>query len=74
MISIISTSGKMKRFRYTIHNIIGHPLMEIFSLLGMHEQATWIHDITLPKIANKNTTTLGMLKNNPSVSEVLRND
>lgn len=38
----------MSRFRYTIHNVIGHPLMEIFSLLGMHRRATWIHDITLP--------------------------
>jgi hypothetical protein len=39
----------MRRFRYTIHNVVGHPLMEIFSLLGMHERATWIHDVTLPK-------------------------
>lgn len=39
----------MRRFRYTIHNIVGHPLMEIFSLLGMHKRASWIHDSTLPK-------------------------
>lgn len=38
----------MSRFRYTIHNIVGHPLMEIFSLLGMHKRAAWIHDVTLP--------------------------
>jgi len=39
----------MSRFRYTIHNIVGHPLMEIFSLLGMHKRAAWIHDVTLPQ-------------------------
>jgi len=39
----------MKRFEYSVHNLIGHPLMEIFNLLGMKLIATKIHDITLPK-------------------------
>ncbi len=39
----------MKRFRYTLHNIIGHPCMEIFYIFGMKKAATWIHDATLPK-------------------------
>ena len=39
----------MNRFRHTIHNIIGHPLMEIFHLLGMSKVSNWIHDITLPR-------------------------
>jgi len=39
----------MKKFRYTIHNIVGHPIMEIFYLLGMRKIAMWIHDVTLPK-------------------------
>jgi len=39
----------MRRFRYTIHNMLGHPLMEIFYLLGMKQQAEWIHDSTLPR-------------------------
>jgi len=38
----------MKRFKYSFHNIIGHPLMEVFSLLGMKQLAKKIHDITLP--------------------------
>jgi len=38
----------MKRFKFTIHNIIAHPLMEIFALLGMSKAAIWIHDVTLP--------------------------
>ena len=39
----------MKRFKYTFHNIIGHPLMEIFNLLGMQKLANKIHDKTLPQ-------------------------
>lgn len=39
----------MKRFKYTIHNLIGHPLMEIFNLLGMKRTAQKIHDRTLPR-------------------------
>ena len=35
-------------FKYTIHNILGHPLMEICSLLGFKKLATLIHDKTLP--------------------------
>ena len=36
-------------FRYTVHNIIALPLMEICYLLGLKELGTWIHDSTLPK-------------------------
>jgi len=43
----------MNRFRYTIHNIIGHPLMEIFYLLGAVEFANLIHDKTLPRGENE---------------------
>ena len=37
------------KFDYTIHNLIAHPLMEIFHLLGMTEIGNKIHDYTLPK-------------------------
>ena len=36
------------RFKYTIHNIIGHPMMEIFHLMGFKKLASWVHDATLP--------------------------
>jgi hypothetical protein len=39
----------MKKFEYTIHNIIAHPLMEVLHLLGFNELGNKIHDITLPK-------------------------
>lgn len=35
-------------FRMSIHNLVGHPLMEIFTLLGLMRLADWIHDTTLP--------------------------
>lgn len=36
-------------FRYTIHNLFAHPLMEILHLIGFSELGNKIHDITLPK-------------------------
>ena len=39
----------MNRFKYTIHNIIAHPLMEILHLIGFTELGNKIHDLTLPK-------------------------
>lgn len=37
-----------KRFQFTLHNLIGHPLMEIFYQLGFHDLAVFIHDNTQP--------------------------
>tara|TARA_R100000152_G_C6543679_1_gene20852 strand:+ start:71 stop:253 length:183 start_codon:yes stop_codon:yes gene_type:complete len=36
----------------TVHNIVGHPLMEIFYLLGCPMLANLIHDKTLPEQQN----------------------
>lgn len=33
---------------WAIHNIIGHPLMEVFRILGMRRLGDWIHDVTIP--------------------------
>ena len=43
----------MKRLyqNWTVHNLIGHPLMQIFELLGMSKIATRVHDETLPSNA-----------------------
>lgn len=38
-----------KKYAYTIHNLIAHPLMEILHLLGFTELGDKIHDSTLPK-------------------------
>ena len=43
----------MKRLyqNWTVHNLIGHPFMQIFELLGMSKIATRVHDETLPSNA-----------------------
>jgi hypothetical protein len=39
----------MKKFSYTFHNVVGHPLMEIAHLLGFPSLANWFHEVTLPR-------------------------
>jgi len=34
-------------FLFSLHNLVGHPLMEVFHLLGLERASKWIHDITL---------------------------
>jgi hypothetical protein len=37
-----------KRFHWTIHNVIAHPLSEIFWLLNLKPIGNYIHDVTVP--------------------------
>ena len=37
-----------KRFAFTLHNLIGHPLMEVLHLLGFEKLSNRVHDSTLP--------------------------
>lgn len=37
-----------KRVWY-VHNLIGHPVMQILAMLGFYKQAFWVHDVTVPK-------------------------
>lgn len=37
-----------KRVWY-VHNLIGHPLMQVLAMFGFYKQAFWIHDVTVPK-------------------------
>lgn len=37
-----------KRFQWTIHNLIGHPLMEILFQLGFKKLSELVHDCTVP--------------------------
>ena len=39
---------KLGRFKYTIHNVVAHPLSEICHLLGFTTWGNLIHDSTLP--------------------------
>ena len=37
-----------KRVWY-IHNLIGHPLMQVLAMFGCYKVAFWVHDVTVPK-------------------------
>lgn len=38
----------MSRWRYTLHNLVGHPAMELLHLVGLRRAAWWAHEATLP--------------------------
>ena len=42
------TLSKLGRFSYLLHNVVGHPLAEMFWVLGLHKIGDYIHDITVP--------------------------
>jgi hypothetical protein len=48
--------GKRFKFRkgaWIVHNIIAHPLMQIFALLRLYKLAIWIHEVTVPRPKGK---------------------
>ncbi len=52
MAELLSREGKFRKAgpcRYTLHNLVGHPLMELLHLCGLPGAALWAHQITLPK-------------------------
>lgn len=40
--------NKLGRFSYTFHNIVGHPIAEIFWASGFDKVGDYIHNITVP--------------------------
>ena len=42
------TLAKLGKYKWTIHNVIAHPLSEIFYLLGYNDLGNKIHDVTIP--------------------------
>ena len=36
------------RFRWTIHNMLAHPVSELLFLLGMETAGNRVHDATIP--------------------------
>lgn len=41
------------RYTWSIHNLIGHPLMQICTWLRLYRLGLWIHDITVPEPITK---------------------
>jgi len=44
-----------EKYNYTIHNLIAHPLMEVFHVLGYTDLGNKIHEITLPSRESSET-------------------
>lgn len=40
--------NKLGPFKWTIHNIIAHPIAEILWLLQLKKAGNFVHDITVP--------------------------
>ena len=49
MVDISKKLAKLGRYKWTIHNVIAHPLSEVFHLLGYSKLGNKIHDITIPE-------------------------
>jgi len=37
------------KFMWAVHNLIGHPVMQILALFKFYDAAFWVHDVTVPK-------------------------
>lgn len=37
-----------RRIEWAMHNILGHPIMELCFIFGLERLGLWIHDETLP--------------------------
>lgn len=42
-----------KRFGFTLHNLVGHPVSEIAWIFGFEGLSKRIHDATLPRDADR---------------------
>lgn len=47
-------------WRYTLHNLFGHPLMHVLVLLRMKRAAWWLHEKTLPREVRGQTIRLAV--------------
>ena len=45
--------AKYYKRAWMLHNLIGHPLMQLFSLLGISKLGIMIHDKTIPRPKKK---------------------
>ena len=46
--------GKLGPFKWSLHNLIAHPLSDIICILGFFTSpaekfSNWVHDITIPE-------------------------
>ena len=41
--------SKLGPFKWSLHNLVAHPLSELMYLAGFERASDWIHDVTLPE-------------------------
>lgn len=41
------------RFMWIVHNVIGHPLLQLLALFKLYKWAFWVHDATVPRPLGK---------------------
>lgn len=46
--------AKHVKHSWAVHNLLGHPLMQIFTWLHLTTLALWIHDVTVPEPLSNN--------------------
>lgn len=44
---------RWQRHAWTVHNLVGHPVMQLLAFLRQHKAAMWVHDATVPKPRGK---------------------
>jgi len=37
------------KFIWSIHNLFGHPIMQLLAFFGLYKLAMWVHDKTVPR-------------------------
>ena len=40
--------SNLGRFKWTLHNVVAHPLSELLYLVGFEKASNWVHDTTVP--------------------------
>ena len=40
--------SKLGPFKWSLHNLVAHPLSELMYLIGLERASNWIHDVTVP--------------------------
>lgn len=38
-----------QHFRWSLHNLVAHPLSELAYLIGLRKLSDWLHDASVPK-------------------------
>jgi hypothetical protein len=41
--------AKYTKHAWALHNLVGHPMMQVFAFFKLTKLSLWVHDITVPK-------------------------